>query len=379
MKFQLFLTSLLPQTKGRHWWLAILVWLALVAPAQAGVILRVAIERGVDQVKVGSSTPATVKDSSGRNLGQLPGMSAYYAQANSGGVALDQWQAGAFWIEPTNAGLVYIGDRWYRGKTLVIPTEKGLTAVNYVDVEEYLPSVIGGEMDGSWPQEALKAQAVAARTYALYKRENERNPIYDVGDTPFWQIYKGVISESSTTQAAVNATRGQVLTYNNQLILSVFHACSGGHTENVEEVWMEPLPYLRGVQDFDQNVRQCNWQKTLSRGELNSKISGVGNIESIVPATTTTYGSIKTMKVIGDQGTKVVKGDTLRNTLGLKSTRFKIVNGGNAGFVVVGRGFGHGLGMSQWGAHTLARQGVNYLQILGHYYRGAALSRLEVR
>lgn len=116
MKFQLFLASLFSQIKGRHWWMSILFWIVLVAPAQASVILRVAIERGVNQVKVGSSTPAVVKDGSGKTLGQLPGMSAYIAQPISGGVALDRWQSGLFWIEPTGKGFVYIGDRWYRGR-----------------------------------------------------------------------------------------------------------------------------------------------------------------------------------------------------------------------------------------------------------------------
>jgi stage II sporulation protein D len=96
MKFQLYLGSLVSQIKIRHWWISVLLWIALVAPAQAAVILRVAIERGVNQVKVGSSTTGIVKDSTGRTLGQLPAMSAFYAQAVPGGVALDKWQSGLF-------------------------------------------------------------------------------------------------------------------------------------------------------------------------------------------------------------------------------------------------------------------------------------------
>lgn len=354
----------------------------MIAPASAAssVILRVAIERDVNRVKVGSSTTATVKDSSGRSVGQIPAMSAFYAQAQAGGINLDRWQSGLFWIEPTNNGFVYIGNRWYRGRTLVVKSSKGLTAVNYVDLEEYLYSVLGGEMNGNWPQDALKAQAVAARSYALYQRERSKNSSFDVGDTPQWQDYKGVISESPGTYAAVDNTTGQVLTYNNQLALGAFHACAGGHTENVKEVWgSQNHPYLQGVPDFDQSVKQCNWQKTFSPTELSRKISGVGNVKSILPATTMTYGSIKTVKVVGDKGTRVMTGDNIRDALNLRSVRFQVVNGGNAGFVVQGRGFGHGVGMSQWGAYTLAQQRISYLQILGHYYRGASLSKLQVR
>ncbi|MBW4564502.1 MAG: SpoIID/LytB domain-containing protein [Mojavia pulchra JT2-VF2] len=382
MKFQLLLGSLFSQIKGRHWWLSILLWIALVAPAQASVILRVAIERGVNQVRVGSSTTATVKDSVGRTLGQLPAMNAFYAQAVPGGVALDKWQSGLFWIEPAGKGFVYIGDRWYRGRTLVVPTEKGLTAVNWVDLEEYLYSVIGGEMDAKWPQEALKAQAIAARTYALYEREKQRNsnPIYDLGASPDrWQIYKGVSSESPGTYTAVDATAGQVLTYKNKIILSVFHACSGGHTENVEDVWGNALPYLRAVQDYDQNIRECNWVKTFSPAEISSRISGVGNVKDMIPEAFSPFRSVKALKILGDKGTKMLQGEDVRTALRLKSTRFNVSKGADGSFILQGLGYGHGLGMSQWGAYNLAQRGANHLQILGHYYRGVSLTPIQAK
>jgi stage II sporulation protein D len=381
MKIQLYLGALFSQIQGKHWWIGILLWFILVAPAQASVILRVAIEKGVNQVKVGASTTAIVKDSSGRTLGQLPGMSAYAAQAVPGGVALDKWQSGLFWIEPTAKGFVYIGDRWFRGRTLVIPTENGLTAVNWVDLEEYLYSVIGGEMNSSRPQEALKAQAIAARTYALYKREQQRNnPIFDLGDTPDrWQIYKGVSSESRNTYAAVDSTAGQVLTYDNRIILSVFHACSGGHTENVEDVWGNPLPYLRAVQDFDQNIKECNWSRTFTPGEISSRISGVGNVRDMIIESLSPFRSVKTLRIVGDQGTKVLKGEAVRTALKLRSTRFTLNKDANGNFTLQGLGFGHGLGMSQWGAYNLAKQGANHLQILGHYYKGVALTPIQAK
>lgn len=375
MIFRLFL--LFPQLKGRHWLLVVLFWLALVAPVKA-VQLRVAIEQGASQIKVGSSTPAVVRDySTGRTLGKVAAMNAFYAQPLAGGVTVDRMQSGTMWIEPSDDGYVYIGSRWYRGKTLLVNTDKGLTAVNYVDLEQYLYSVLGAEMNGNWPPEALKAQAVAARTYAIYKRKNESNDIYDVVDTQASQVYEGIVSESPGTHAAVNATTGQVLTYNNQIILSVFHACSGGHTANVEDVWSESLPYLRGVQDFDQNVRACQWVKTFSPKELNKRISGVGNLVSLTP-TLTPYGSIKILKFVGDKGTRELKGEAVRNVLGLRSTRF-IITEDPLGLRFDGRGLGHGLGMSQWGAYNLAKQGVKYQQILGHYYRDTRLAIIQVQ
>jgi stage II sporulation protein D len=381
MKFQLLLGSLFSQLKVRHWWIGIFLWMVLVAPAQASIILRVAIERGVNQVKVGSSTTALVKDSSGQTLGQLPAMSSFDAQSIPGGVALNRWQSGLFWIEPTNKGFVYIGDRWYRGKALVVPTDQGLDVINWVDLEEYLYSVIGGEMDSRWPQEALKAQAIAARTYALYKRQERRHhPTYDLGATPDrWQIYPGVARESPATYAAVNSTAGKVLTHNNQIILSVFHACSGGHTENVEDVWGKPLAYLRAVEDYDQNISACNWVQTLSPDEISSKISGIGKVKDMIPQAFSPFRSVKALKIVGDQGTRVLRGEEVRTALRLRSTRFNITKGANGNFVLQGLGFGHGLGMSQWGAYNMARQGANYLQILGHYYQGVTLTQIKAR
>lgn len=379
MKFQLLLGALFSQIKGRHWWIGILLWLALLAPAQASVIMRVAIAKEVKQIKVGASTTAIVKDSSGKTLGQLPGMSAFAAQAVPGGVALDRWQSGLFWIEPSNKGFVYIGDRWFRGRTLVIPTGTGITAVNWIDLEEYLYSVIGGEMDSRWPDEALKAQAIAARTYALYERERQRrNPVYDLGDSPDrWQIYKGVSSESTKTYNAVDTTAGKVLTYNNQIILSVFHACSGGHTENVEDVWISKEPYLRAVPDFDQNIKECNWTKTFTPGELSARIGGVGNVKDMIIETVSPFRSVKTLKIIGDRGTKVLAREQVRTALKIKSTRFTVAKDANGSFVLQGLGFGHGVGMSQWGAYELAKRGANHLQILGYYYQGVALTPIE--
>ncbi|HEY9829251.1 MAG TPA: SpoIID/LytB domain-containing protein, partial [Stenomitos sp.] len=150
---------------GRRWWLSLSFWMILVAPVQA-LELRVAIEDGVSQVQVGSSTKALVRDAAGQEVGELTAMNGYKAQGGGGSIALAQWRSPLLWIEPTGDGYVWIGKRWYRGRTQLVPTPKGLTAVNHVDLEQYLYSVLGAEMSASWPLEALKAQAVAARSYA---------------------------------------------------------------------------------------------------------------------------------------------------------------------------------------------------------------------
>ena len=361
---------------GRHWWLSFLLWIVLVVPAQAAMELKVAIKEGVSRVQVGSSTKAIVRDAAGQEVGELEAMNAFNAQGGGSNVALGRWRSRSLWIEPTDNGFVWISDRWYRGRTLLVPTSKGMTAVNYVDLDQYLYSVLGSEMSANWPQEALKAQAVAARSFALYKRSTSGNSVYDVGDTTTWQVYKGLEAEAPGTQSAVNATTGQVMTYGGKIILAAFHSSSGGHTENVEDIWTDPLPYLRGVADYDMGAPVYQWTKNFSRSQLSRLISGVGNVSSMTAERTTPQGRIITMLVKGDRGTRRISGKDLRSALGLRSTLF-VVNPTGNGFQVDGRGYGHGLGMSQWGAHNLAQQGVNYQQILDHYYQNATLAQIR--
>lgn len=385
------LTARLPR-KGRLWWFSALIWFLLIAPAQAALELRVAIEKEVSQVKVGSSTKAVVRDESGKPLGEVAAMNAFYAEAKAGEVALDRWKGRMMWVEPSAGGYVYIGDRWYRGRTLVVPTGSGLTAVNYVDMEQYLYSVLGGEMNGNWPQEALKAQAVAARSYALYHRQRRLSRMYDLGDTTASQVYRGIMDESVGTQTAVNATAGMVLTHNNQIIEAVFHSSSGGHTENSEYVWTEARPYLRAVPDFDQGTPVYEWNKTFTREELSRRVTGVGNILALEPLEKTPTGRILVMRVVGDTGSRTISGATLQRALDLRSNLFTVTpqlgpvaskSNDNktvpANFIVNGRGFGHGAGLSQWGAYNLALKGYSFDRIVGHYYQNSRLARVEVQ
>ncbi|NET42008.1 SpoIID/LytB domain-containing protein [Okeania sp. SIO2B3] len=368
-----------------YFWTSILFWLLAIAPAQASLVLRIAIQEGAKEVKVGSSTSAIIRDGAGRAIGELQPTKGFTAELKSGKVALSNWVSGQMWIEPKGEGYVWIGDRWYRGRTHIIPSKSGITAINYVDIEQYLYSVIGAEMNGNWPQAALKAQAVAARSYALNKRQENSNNFYDLGNDQLWQVYQGIKTESPGTYAAVDATKGQVLTYNGQIILALFHSSSGGHTENVEDVWSNPLPYLRAVPDFDQDAPVYEWTESFTQAELKQRISGVGNIISMSPQTTTPHNSVITIKVLGDAGVKTLQGTDITAALGLKSTRFIVTPNKDEGqqiptsFKITGKGFGHAVGMSQWGAYNLARNGYNYQQILLYYYQGANLARIDVR
>lgn len=355
-----------------------LLWLIFSPSAQAALELRVAIRKSANSVQVGSSTPAVVKDNNGRVVGQVAGMNSFVSRVEGGNVSINQWRANRLWLEPSGDGVVWIGDRWYRGRVLLVPQGNNLTAINYVDLEDYLYSVVGAEAIPSWPKDALKAQAVAARTYALYKRNSARNQLFDLDTTTATQVYKGLSSEYTTTHQAVRETMGEVMTYNNQVILAVFHSSSGGHTENVEDIWVSPLPYLRGVVDYDQNAPVFSWNKNVAPSTLSRAAGGVGNIRAVIPQRTTPQGRIVTMQVVGDRTSRNVSGTDLRRTLDLRSTLFRVSLNGNS-LQVTGRGFGHGIGLSQWGTQYLAQNGVNYRQILAHYYRNAKLSTLRTQ
>ncbi|MEM8780250.1 MAG: SpoIID/LytB domain-containing protein, partial [Cyanobacteria bacterium P01_G01_bin.49] len=230
---------------GQYSGLIALIWLIFSLPGQAATELRIAIKKGVSAVQVGSSTPAIVRDAGGQKIGELAQLDGFTVKPRGSGVNLNQWNSSYLVVEPSSDGVVWIGDRWYRGKVRLIRQGSGVTALNLVDLEEYLYSVVGSEAYPTWPQEALKAQAVVARTYALYQSSKASNRYYDLDTTTKTQVYKGLEAEFVSTHDAVKSTLGRVLTYQGQVILSAFHSSSGGHTENVEDVWSSPLPYLR--------------------------------------------------------------------------------------------------------------------------------------
>jgi stage II sporulation protein D len=350
---------------------SLLLWLSTIAPAPANQ-LRVAVAQKIAEVKIGTSTTAIISDENGKKLGELQPQTGLIAQASNGEIKIGDSQVSQLWVKPQQGGQIWIGDRWYRGSVQVIPTGKQLLAINHVDLEQYLYSVLGAEMSTTFPAEALKAQAVAARTYALYRSQSTSQKPFDVDSTQASQVYRGLSSEANTTQAAVNATLGQIMTYQGKPILAVFHSASGGHTENVEDIWTDRVPYLRGVPDYDAGTPGFEWTKTFTSSEL-SKSLKINQIKSIAPDRTTQFGSVVSLKIVGDTST-TLPGDKVRTALKLRSLRFTITPT-PTGFMLTGRGYGHALGMSQWGAYNLAQQGLKYPSILAHYYQGVVLGK----
>lgn len=315
-----------------------------------------------------------------------------------------------------------------------------LTAVNVVPIEEYLYGVVPYEMPATWPMEALKAQAVCARSYALlkagYHAETDSKRGYRMVDTVQSQVYGGTTHEHARSNAAVDATKGQTLCYDNRTVTGYYFSTSGGHTENVEDVWGSAKDYLQGVPDlYELNPSKDPWSISLSESRLAELLrtegKDVGMIQKVVPEIATASGRIYRLKVIGTKGSVSLATDSLRNVLDLPGTKFKLIEPGtvpdtvtvqgksgtkqttihdcyvisgkgtvqsadgltdqyvvlsgdnmtgfprkapeSGQYLFAGMGHGHGVGMSQSGARGMAEKGFTYTEILEHYFTGISV------
>lgn len=271
--------------------------------------------------------------------------------------------------------------RAYRGVVELRRDAVGMTVVNELDLESYLYGVLKMEINPAWPAEAVKAQAVAARTLALASLGRFAREGYDVRDTTDSQVYGGVTFEDPRTSAAVDATRSLILIYGGQPILAVYHADSGGRTESSENVWGRAYPYLRGVDDpYAAGSPYERWTLSVPLSRLEEVLRTAGlparGLSWVEVAEVSESGRALRVRFGGGEGTWELPGHRLRALLGpdvLRSTLFTVrVEGGLATFE--GRGWGHGVGLSQWGARGMALRGWDFARILQHYYTGVQVA-----
>ncbi len=335
--------------------------------------------------------------------------------------------------------IIHVGRRGYRGVIEVDVSNGKVTPINIVDMEKYLYSVVCSEMVPSWHIEALKTQTLAARTFAKYYTSVDvkyRNKEYDLTDTVDSQVYKGFDNEKERVRKAVDATAGEMIYYNNKIIPAYFFSTSGGKTENSENVWYSPQPYLKAVPDVETKPEKNPWVVKLTKGDIAKKLKrrgvDIGEIQSVHIEGRTPSGRVMNLRIVGTTGEKVLKKEKMRYALGLLSRRFKVLNpsqqsdksvslissnnrktlrqlnelyvltrgnkktvmpkykqiimvmkdnmdnkplvdGDDEVFTFVGMGYGHGVGMSQSGARYLAEKGKTYREILKHYYTGVEI------
>ena len=277
---------------------------------------------------------------------------------------------------------IWLGQRRYFGDLFLFIDNNKINVVNKIKIEKYLSSVVGSEMPHSWHMEALKAQAIASRTYALNQKKNYN---YDIDATTNNQVYLGAESITKRTSQAVRNTRSLVLTYKNKLINAVFHSSSGGYTEPSENVWKNKFPYLVSVKDYDKINPKFKWKIIYELKYIDKLFPEIENLKSIQITKISKTGRVQKIKLIGNNKNYISSGKEIRSRLNLKSNlfRIKLINYGlksdninsndSKSFVITGLGAGHGVGMSQWGAYGMAIKGFNSKQILYHFYRGTKI------
>ncbi|MEZ4330371.1 MAG: SpoIID/LytB domain-containing protein [Myxococcota bacterium] len=295
------------------------------------------------------------------------------------GLVVDRRVVGSSWAA-AGEGPWEVAGRRYRGRLLVHATSDGLQVVDHVELEDYVAATVGGEMPASWPAEALRAQAVASRTYALHQRERRTADRWDLRATEQSQVYRGLEAETDPTRRAAEATRGEILTHHGRPILAAFHSTSGGRTASASEVWGEPVPYLDSIEvEHEEDAPFTYWRTLYPPADLDQLLdamgAGLGSLHALEVESRTESGRVARLVASGSARRIVIRGDPLRTfaeSLGLRSMLFD-VRETPEGFAFVGSGFGHGVGMSQWGARELARRGASYRRILARFYPGAQL------
>ena len=316
----------------------------------------------------------------GRVKSTLP-RSDVRATASGGQVVLDGRTTGKPRVWVSSGRPIQCQDRRCRGKLRLDASGHSLTVIEEVPLEDYLRGVLPREVPPGWPGEALKAQCVASRSYVVYHQDRRRDKPYDVKATVQSQVYGGADAEDPRTDRAVRSTKGKVLTHRGRPILAYFHSHSGGHVADDAEVWPTDLPYLAACRDpYGDGApdRVTRWSLRLSASEVAQGLGVSGTATAIALDSTGPSGRVHRIRSrIGNRSAHA-SGERFRMRVGasrIRSTLFTVRNQ-NGSTAFLGRGFGHGVGMSQWGARGMAVQGKTYGEILAYYYPGTTLEKL---
>jgi stage II sporulation protein D len=387
------------------------------APAIPGVVpgvepdLRVGLLVGVDTARVESTGAVEVVDEGGRLLARLRTGGGWTVRRTPGGVEAEGQETvrarELLVFRPTDDGLIRVDGRAYRGAVLLRQGTRGVTVVNVLDLETYLLGVVPREIGAGRPAEevdAVKAQAIAARTYAIRHLRRRADLGFDLYATVMDQAYGGADVEDPVSTRAVQDTRGQILVYRGEPIEAYYHSTCGGRTAALEEVWPgEPRPYLRSVSDarpgggwYCETSNRFRWTERWNREELAAALSrglrergaaeaAVTRVDYLRLSGRTPSGRAETLVMGTNLGEHRVRGDSVRWMLRpdpdriLNSTAIALEVHGRGeveDLVVQGQGWGHGIGMCQVGALGRARDGHSYRDILSTYYPGTDIVRL---
>jgi stage II sporulation protein D len=285
----------------------------------------------------------------------------------------------------SSSSVVYVNNKPYRGLAELVVADKGILVVNQLPLEEYLVGLINCEISSAWPIEAVKAQAIIARTYALNRKMARSAAQYHLESSVIDQVYEGCLIEDSRARRAVLDTEGEVLTFGGGIIQAFYHSSCGGRTESSENVWGASLPYLKGVdcQYCLTSPTSTTWEYKLSLKEIEERLRSAGHkvsgLYDIQPGAVNSRGRLRQVVLLASKGGGKISGEQFRKAIGygvIKSTRFTLKNSKNE-ISFFGSGNGHGVGLCQWGAKQRALDGFVSREILSYYYPGTELKKLS--
>jgi len=291
-------------------------------------------------------------------------------------------------VEIISSGYISVNGRGYRGSLILIKKSKyRFTVINRVDLEEYLYGVMCPEISPNWPEETLKAQAVISRTYALKNLTKHSGEGFNLCDRVHCQVYAGLSGENPLTNQTVDTTRGEILIYKNEPIDAFFHSTCGGYTEKPSNVWGSPNDpeYLQGVKcEFCADDPRYYWEHNLTKGQIASVLRKKGysikEIKKIEVYKKGNGGRVSKLEIIDGRGKKYI---LLANQFRLffnpenQRSTFVEIKTYNDTYQFKGKGWGHGIGLCQWGARGMGLKGYNYRQILEYYYPGTKLKKVK--
>lgn len=281
-------------------------------------------------------------------------------------------------LQTQQNGYFQFAGRIYRGSSAVVAQGGALQVLNALDLEEYVRGVLPREMPSGWPDEALKAQAVIARTYAVSKLNPNGN--YDVCASEQCQVYEGASAETPRGNGASEATRGEILSWQGRAAQTFFHADSGGYTASSAEIWGGQIQYLQARADPGSRTSPTPWRITVSSATIQNAVNRfaprAGAYKSISITSRTASGRPAAILINGAVSITGTNVYAFARAIGAKSSMIGLTSSNP--LVIVGYGNGHGVGLSQYGARWFAQSGYAYKQILSYYYSGVSIGPYEV-
>ena len=345
--------------------------------------LRIAIRQGVPSVSIKIKGNFEISDLDS-NLLIYKGRSLKnkLAQGYQGKIGISdiKTDSARVKIRLVKNGLIYINNRPFREDINLIFKDNKLLVVNELNLEDYIKGVLSHEVSPWWPMEALKAQAVVARTYALYHLQFTKNKDFDLTADVYSQVYGGRTAERWRSNRAVDLTAGEILTYQENLLPAYYHATCAGHTEDAANLWNIDAAPLKGVAcSFCVDSPHFRWKTQMPleemRVKLNNKGIEVSKITGLEIAGRNLSGRVTELRLICENKSLNTSAKDFRQALGpdiIRSTNFNINIISDTAYFE-GLGWGHGVGLCQWGAYFMAKKNYKYQEILKYYYPGAEL------